>query len=42
MFLEDWYGGIWGDPDDCDEGNDDQIFPSDSSEYETIPINKVE
>lgn len=33
---EDWDGDIWGDPDDCAEGNDDQLFLSDSSEYQTI------
>lgn len=33
---EDWDDDIWGDPDDWDEGNDDQLFLSDSSEYQTI------
>lgn len=31
---EDWDGDIWGDPGDYDEGKDDPLFPSESSEYE--------
>lgn len=42
VSLEVGDGGIWGDPDDCHEGNDDQLFPSDSSGCEIILIIKVE
>ncbi|KAJ7419234.1 hypothetical protein WISP_55110 [Willisornis vidua] len=39
---QDWDGNIWGDPGNCDEENDDPSFPSDYSEYGTIPIIKVD
>ena len=39
---EDWDDDIWGDPDDHDEGNVSSLLLSDSSEYKTRPIIKVE
>ncbi|GAB0207483.1 hypothetical protein GRJ2_003214000 [Grus japonensis] len=39
---EDRDGDIWGDPDDSDEGSDDSLFPSNSSEYEARLIIKAE
>lgn len=39
---EDWDGDICGDPDGHDEGNVNTLLPSDSSEYKTRPIIKVE